>query len=61
MGILPLGEHSMKNFLFGVFTTTAIAVAAYYVSQIDIQAVALLGINNAIGVLYNIEQFLLAA
>ena len=51
----------MKNFLFGVFTTTAIAVAAYYVSQIDIQAVALLGINNAIGVLYNIEQFLLAA
>ena len=51
----------MKYFILGVLTATAIAVAAYYIYQIDFQAVALLGINNAIGVLYNLEALLLPA
>jgi hypothetical protein len=51
----------MKNFALGVLTTAAIAAAAYYVSNIDHQAVALLAINNAIGLLYNLEAILLAA
>lgn len=50
----------MKNFTFGVASTTFIASSAYYLGQINYQAIGLLAINNAIGVLYNLEAILLA-
>lgn len=47
----------MKNFTIGAFLASS---AAYAYNIISFKAIALLGINNAIGALYYIETLLLA-
>ena len=51
----------MKHFILGVLTTAAFAASAYYVSNIDYQAIGLLITNNAIGLLYDAEYYLNAS
>ena len=48
----------MKNFILGVLFTAAIAAAAYYLTTIDYNAIALVVTNNAIGHLYDVEYYL---
>lgn len=50
----------MQNFLYGVFVAAVAAAGFYAFYFVDMQALVLLGINQLIGALYNLEAALLS-